>query len=171
MPADPFAATTWEMLAGGLVMLPLGLATAGLFSPSASSILAWVYLVTIGSVVGYTAYTWLLANAPARHRVDLRYVNPVVAIFLGVVFRNEDLTVRILIGAAIVVLRRSLVVRREPPSGDVARGGRQVSRRARRCSSGGRAHAGDSRPVASRSAATTAAVETTVGGSPTPFTP
>jgi drug/metabolite transporter (DMT)-like permease len=43
MPADPFAATGWEMLGGGVAMLPLGLATMGSFSPSTSSILGWVY--------------------------------------------------------------------------------------------------------------------------------
>jgi len=64
MTDDPFAATTYEMLGGGIVMLPFGLATAGSLSPSWASIAAWIYLVTIGSVVGYTADVWLLAHAP-----------------------------------------------------------------------------------------------------------
>jgi drug/metabolite transporter (DMT)-like permease len=116
MPDNPFAATAWEMLVGGFVMLPFGLATAGSFSPSTASILAWIYLVTIGSVVGFTAYTWLLANAPLGIVSTYAYVNPVVAIILGVLFRNEHLTGRILIGAAIVVSAVAVVVRREPPS-------------------------------------------------------
>jgi drug/metabolite transporter (DMT)-like permease len=116
MPADPFAATTYEMLAGGFVMLPLGLATVGSFSPSAGSVLAWLYLVTIGSVVGYTAYTWLLANAPIGTVSTYAYVNPVVAILLGVVFRNEQLTTQILVGATIVVASVAVVVRQEPPA-------------------------------------------------------
>ena len=99
------------MLAGGFVMLPFGLASVGSFSPSTSSILAWLYLVTIGSVVGYTAYTWLLANAPLGLVSTYAYVNPVVAILLGVLFRNEQVTWRILIGAAIVVSAVALVVR------------------------------------------------------------
>ena len=45
--------------------------------------------MTIGSVVGYTAYTWLLANAPLGLVSTYAYVNPVVAILLGVLFRNE----------------------------------------------------------------------------------
>jgi drug/metabolite transporter (DMT)-like permease len=116
MPRDPFAATTLEMLAGGFAMLPFGLASVGSVSPSTGSILAWLYLVTIGSVVGYTAYTWLLANAPLGTVSTYAYVNPVVAILLGVLFRGETLTTQILIGAAIVVASVAVVVRQEPPA-------------------------------------------------------
>jgi drug/metabolite transporter (DMT)-like permease len=116
MPANPFAATAYEMTAGGLVMLPFGLASAGSASPSAASMLAWLYLVTIGSVVGFTAYTWLLANAPLGTVSTYAYVNPVVAILLGVLFRDEEVTVLILAGAAIVVAGVAIVVRQEPPA-------------------------------------------------------
>ncbi len=116
MPASPFAATSWEMLAGGFMMLPVGLTQAGSVSPSTSSILAWLYLVTIGSVVGYTAYTWLLANASLGLVSTYAYVNPVVAILLGVLFRNEQITIRIAIGAAIVVSSVAVVVRQEAPT-------------------------------------------------------
>jgi drug/metabolite transporter (DMT)-like permease len=116
MPANPFAATSWEMLGGGLAMLPFGIATAGSLAPSTSSILGWLYLVTIGSVVGYTAYTWLLANAPLGLVSTYAYVNPVVAIILGVLFRNELLDWQLLLGAAIVVAAVALVVRQEPPA-------------------------------------------------------
>jgi drug/metabolite transporter (DMT)-like permease len=116
MPSNPFAATSWEMLAGGFMMLPFGLTQTGSLSPSTSSILAWLYLVTIGSVVGYTAYTWLLANAPLGLVSTYAYVNPVVAILLGVLFRNESLTIRILIGAAVVVSAVAVVLRQEPPA-------------------------------------------------------
>jgi len=116
MPKDAFAATTWVMLCGGVAMLPFGIATAGSVSPSTESILAWLYLVTIGSVVGFTAYTWLLANAPLATVSTYAYVNPVVAILLGVVFLGESLDVQILVGAAIVVASVAVVVRREPPA-------------------------------------------------------
>jgi drug/metabolite transporter (DMT)-like permease len=115
MPEDPFAATTYEMLAGGLVMLPIGLLTVDSFSPSVSSVVAWLYLVTCGSVVGYTAYTWLLHHAPLGTVSTYAYVNPVVAIVLGVLFLDESLTAQILVGAAIVVASVAVVVRREPP--------------------------------------------------------
>src|SRR5436190_12143234 len=115
MPSDPFAATTYEMLAGGLVLLPFSLFTVHHLSPSATSILGWIYLVTFGSIVGYTAYSWLLANAPLGLVSTYAYVNPVVAITLGVLFRGESVTWRLLIGAAIVVVAVAAVVRREPP--------------------------------------------------------
>jgi drug/metabolite transporter (DMT)-like permease len=116
MPADPFAATAWTMLAGGFVMLPFGLPTLASTSPSVASALGWVYLVTIGSVVGFTAYTWLLARAPLTLVSTYAYVNPVVAILLGVLFRNESVSVRMLVGATIVVSSVALVVRKEPPA-------------------------------------------------------
>jgi drug/metabolite transporter (DMT)-like permease len=116
MPDDPFAATAYEMLAGGLVMLPIALFTVHDFSPSTASILGWIYLVTFGSIVGYTAYVWLLANAPLGLVSTYAYVNPVVAIALGVLFRGEELTWRLLLGAAIVVVSVATVVRQEPPS-------------------------------------------------------
>ena len=99
MPDDPFSATSYEMLAGGLIMFVPSLFTVHAFAPSAGSIAGWVYLVIFGSVVGYTAYVWLLANAPISLVSTYAYVNPVVAISLGVLFRGEHLTWRLLIGA------------------------------------------------------------------------
>ena len=72
--------------------------------------------MTIGSVVGFTAYTWLLAHAPLSTVSTYAYVNPIVAILLGVLFRSEHLTGRILIGAAVVVAAVAVVVRKEPPA-------------------------------------------------------
>jgi drug/metabolite transporter (DMT)-like permease len=120
MPDDPFAAASFEMFAGGLVMLPISLFTIhhGLH-PSTTSIIGWVYLVTFGSIVGYTAYTWLLANAPLGMISTYAYVNPVVAITLGVLFRGEHLTWRLLVGAVIIVVAVAAVVRQEPPAATV----------------------------------------------------
>jgi drug/metabolite transporter (DMT)-like permease len=114
LPSDPFAATSIEMLAGGFVLLPIGAFTVHHFSPAASSIAGWLYLVTFGSVVGYTAYVWLLANAPLGMVSTYAYVNPVVAITLGVLFRGEHVTWRLLAGAVVVVAAVAAVVRREP---------------------------------------------------------
>jgi drug/metabolite transporter (DMT)-like permease len=116
MPADPFVATMYEMLAGGVAMLPIGLVTMDSFSPSASAVVAWLYLVTFGSVVGYTAYTWLLHHAPLSTVSTYAYANPVVAIVLGALVRDEELTLQILVGAAIVIASVAVVVRQEPPT-------------------------------------------------------
>ena len=116
MPDDPFAATSLEMLTGGFVMFVPSLFTVHGFSPSTESVVGWLYLITFGSVIGYTAYVWLLANAPLGMVSTYAYVNPVVAITLGVLFRGEHLTAQILVGAAIVVVAVAVVVRQEPPA-------------------------------------------------------
>ena len=69
VPKDALVATGYETLIGGLVLTVIGLATtsASELDPSGwstRSVFGLVYLILIGSVVGYTAYAWLLANAP-----------------------------------------------------------------------------------------------------------
>lgn len=64
---------------------------------------AVLYLVIFGSLIGYTAYTWLVDNAPARLTSTYAYVNPVVAILLGWLVLNETLSGRALTGSAIVI--------------------------------------------------------------------
>ncbi len=115
MPRDSFAATSFEMLAGGLILLPIGLATTHPhFSQfSGRSIFGFFYLVTFGSVIGYTAYVWLLDNAPLGKVATYAYVNPVVAIALGVIVLHESLTWTIALGAVLVLACVAVVVRRE----------------------------------------------------------
>ena len=114
LPRDAFVATTFEMLAGGLILLPVGIAQRP--DPgaiSATSLVAFAYLVLVGSLVGFTAYVWLLHHAPLGTVSTYAYVNPVVAIALGVLFLDEDVTWRIALGAAIVLASVAVVVRRE----------------------------------------------------------
>jgi len=115
LPADSFAATAYEMLCGGLILLPIGLATTHphVSHFSARSIGGFFYLVTFGSVVGYTAYVWLLDNAPLGTVATYAYVNPVVAIALGAVVLHESLTWTIGIGALLVLACVALVVPQE----------------------------------------------------------
>jgi drug/metabolite transporter (DMT)-like permease len=115
LPRDSFAATAVEMLAGGLIQLPIALATThphfGSFS--GRSIGGFVYLVTFGSLIGYTAFVWLLDNAPIQRVATYAYVNPVVAIGLGALVLHESITWSIGLGAAIVLASVAIVVRRE----------------------------------------------------------
>jgi len=114
LPEDAFVATTYEMLAGGLIFLPAGLTQEPHpDSFSAGSLLAFAYLVAFGSLVGYTAYVWLLHHVPLGTVATYAYVNPVVAITLGVLFLDESLTRRIALGAAIVLGSVAIVVRQE----------------------------------------------------------
>ena len=117
LPRDSFAATAYEMLAGGAILLPIGALTTHprLDAVSARSAFGWVYLVTFGSIVGYTAYVWLLDNAPLGRVATYAYVNPVVAIALGALVLHESITWTIGLGAALVLACVALVVRREAP--------------------------------------------------------
>jgi drug/metabolite transporter (DMT)-like permease len=115
MPRDSFAATSYEMLTGGLILLPIGLTvTHPHFSHfSGRSIGGFFYLVTFGSVIGYTAFVWLLDNAPIGKVATYAYVNPVVAITLGAIVLRESLTWTIAAGAVLVLACVAIVVQRE----------------------------------------------------------
>ena len=127
LPRDSFAATSYEMLAGGLVLLAIALPTTDpdVSAFSARSIGGWFYLVTFGSVVGYTAYVWLLDNAPIGRVATYAYVNPVVAIVLGVIVLHESVTWTIAIGAVLVLACVAVVVRTEavPPEAEAVGAG------------------------------------------------
>jgi drug/metabolite transporter (DMT)-like permease len=101
-------------------LLPIGLvATHPHFGQfSGRSIFGWAYLVTAGSLIGFTAYVWLLDNAPIGTVATYAYVNPVVAIALGAIVLHESLTWTIGVGALLVLACVALVLRSEPtPSG------------------------------------------------------
>ena len=114
LPQDAFVATAFEMLAGGVLFLPFGLAQRPDPSEfSAISLVAFAYLILVGSLVGFTAYVWLLHHVPLGTVSTYAYVNPVVAIALGMLFLHERITWRIALGAAIVLASVAIVVRRE----------------------------------------------------------
>ena len=99
---------------GGLILLPFGLAQRP--DPTefaAKSLVAFAYLILVGSLIGFTAYVWLLHHVPLGTVSTYAYVNPVVAITLGVVFLDERVTWRIALGAAIVLASVAVVVTRE----------------------------------------------------------
>lgn len=80
---------------------------------SAESALGFVYLVVFGSLLAFTAYTWLLQNAPIQRVATYAYVNPVVAVVLGWLILSEEITGTILVGAAVIVTSVAFIVRRE----------------------------------------------------------
>jgi drug/metabolite transporter (DMT)-like permease len=118
MPASPFASTSVEMLAGGVLMLIVSPLIGELdgFSFSRVQTSAWwalLYLVFVGSLLGFTAFVWLARNAPLSLVSTYAYVNPVVAVFLGWLFLSEPITAAIAAGGALAVLGVFLVVRSE----------------------------------------------------------
>jgi drug/metabolite transporter (DMT)-like permease len=122
LPADPLVSTGWQMLFGGLVILVVGLVAgeAGEFRPSEfslRSVLALAYLVVFGSWLAFTAYAWLLQNAPISKVATYAYVNPVVAIGLGWLVLGETIAPMALVAATVIVASVALVVRSETPSG------------------------------------------------------
>lgn len=77
---------------------------------------AWLgYLVVVGSLVAFSAYVWLLANAPISLTATYAYVNPVVAVCLGALVLSEPVTAAVLLGGAVVVVGVGLVVSSERP--------------------------------------------------------
>ena len=107
----PFAATGWEMTLAGLVNLALALAM-GDFSRttwSTSGYLSIAYLVTGGSLIGFTAYIWLLEHVPTSKVATYAYVNPVVAVLLGWLILHEKVDGYVLAGTAVIICGVALV--------------------------------------------------------------
>lgn len=118
MPDDPFVSTMAQMLTGGALMIVAGVARGELSgldpsSFSAASLWALAYLVVFGSLLAFTAYVWLLRNAPISKVATYAYVNPVVAIGLGWMILSEEVTPVILVGASIIVASVAAIVRME----------------------------------------------------------
>jgi drug/metabolite transporter (DMT)-like permease len=97
-----------EMLIGGGTMLVVsglsgewGRVSAASFTPSA--ITALLYLVLAGSILGFSAYKWLLANVRPALAGTYAFVNPVVAMLLGWAFAGEAMTGRLVLAMALIV--------------------------------------------------------------------
>ena len=108
MPRSAFLATGMEMLAGGLALAGAGLllgelGRADVSAFSIRSVAAFGYLIVFGSIVAFTAYTWLLANVPTSTAATYAYVNPIVAVALGAILLSEPITPRTLIATAIIL--------------------------------------------------------------------
>jgi drug/metabolite transporter (DMT)-like permease len=118
LPRDPLASVGWQMLLGGIAILAVGLAIGEggdvhVEAFSGRSLLALAYLVVFGSWVAYTAYAWLLQNAPISKVATYAYVNPLVAIVLGWLVLDEVVTSTTIVGATVIVASVALVVRTE----------------------------------------------------------
>ncbi len=114
LPSNALVSTAMEMLAGGALMLIAGLllgegAQIRFDRISLLSVSALGYLVAFGSLIGFTAYVWLLkVSTPARVST-YAFVNPVVAVFLGWIFAGEALSLRALTAAAIIIAAVMLI--------------------------------------------------------------
>lgn len=118
---SPFMSAAGQMLCGGALMLVAGwlLGERMHAVPSAKGSLAVLYLVTFGSIVGFSAYVWLLRHVRPALASSYAYVNPPIAVLFGVLLAGERFSMHalgamavILAGVAIVTLKRT---RPQPP--------------------------------------------------------
>lgn len=118
VPRDALVATTYEMAIGGTVAVVAGFALGEGpdLDPAAVPARGWValgYLVVVGSMLAYSAYAWLLQNAPISLTGTYAYVNPAVAVALGALVLHEPVTGVVLAGGGLAILGVALVVTAE----------------------------------------------------------
>ena len=115
LPVRPLVAASMEMLWAGVLFGMLSLVTGELGRVhwqgiSRTSWLALLYLIVFGSLIGFSAYVWLLRSAPLSLVSTYAYVNPVVAVVLGAIFIGEALTPRVVIAGSIILAAVALIV-------------------------------------------------------------
>jgi drug/metabolite transporter (DMT)-like permease len=120
LPESPLLSASMQMLAAAVFLGVAGLAsgeTSGIHADTFSTkpLIAFVYLVVVGSLIAFSAYAWLLKNVRISIVSTYAFVNPVVAVALGTVFLNETIGwTTVIAGAAIVVAVVSIVTARAP---------------------------------------------------------
>ncbi|HJQ09609.1 MAG TPA: EamA family transporter [Gemmatimonadaceae bacterium] len=114
LPRSGLLTTGMEMLGGGILMLIAGAVSGELAhfdvrhisGPSAAGL---IYLITFGSLLGFTSYIWLLDKVTPARLGTYAYVNPVVAVILGWAIAHETLSLRTAVAAAIVICAVALI--------------------------------------------------------------
>ncbi len=119
LPRAPLLGTAMQSLAGGALLIFVGLlsgqgARLDWSGVSLRSVLALGYLIVFGSMLGFSAYTWLLGAAPPSRVSTYAYINPVVAVILGWAFAGERITPRMLAATAVIIAGVVLVITARP---------------------------------------------------------
>jgi drug/metabolite transporter (DMT)-like permease len=120
LPDDPLVSTTVQLIAAGAVLVVAGglLGELGDLRPgrfSDDSLIAFAYLVVPGSLVAYSAFVWLLRNAPIGTVATYAYVNPVVAVAVGGLLLGERVSATMAVGGALILGSVALVVAQRVP--------------------------------------------------------
>jgi drug/metabolite transporter (DMT)-like permease len=115
LPSRPLVATGLQMISGAAVLVILGslhgeVPKLHLEAISSDSIVAFVYLTAIGSILAFTTYGWLLRVAPLPFIATYAYVNPVVAVLLGALVLHESIEPRTLVAGSVIVTAVALIV-------------------------------------------------------------
>ncbi|HZD31181.1 MAG TPA: EamA family transporter [Candidatus Angelobacter sp.] len=111
MKVDPLVATGWEMCFASFAHCVLALTTGQYHRAvfTRRGVIAVLYLVVFGSWVGYTAYVWLLKHVPTPKVATYAYVNPIVAVILGMIFLRESFDHFMLAGTVVITAAVVLV--------------------------------------------------------------
>jgi drug/metabolite transporter (DMT)-like permease len=114
LPPSRLLVTSLEMVAGGGLILLVAVLAGQLnhfnpFQVSAEAWLSWLFLVVFGSLVGFTAYIWLLGATSIAKAGTYAYVNPVVAVFLGWAILGEPVTGRTIVATLVILVGVALV--------------------------------------------------------------
>jgi drug/metabolite transporter (DMT)-like permease len=117
LPKNTLVFTAYEMLAGGISLTLAGFvkgeSISDFLDATSWSWFWFVYLIIFGSIAAYTAYLWLVANAPVSLTATYAYVNPIIAVALGSLFLDELITSAYAIGGLIILVGVILVVSAE----------------------------------------------------------
>jgi drug/metabolite transporter (DMT)-like permease len=131
-PPSALIANAVQMLAGGVALLAVGTAAGelgrlDLAAASNRSLLSVLYLIVAGSLIGFTAYTYLLQVSTPAKVSTYAYVNPVVAVLLGWAFAGEQITARTLAAAAVILAGVAIITM----AGGAPTGARSTTRASR----------------------------------------
>ena len=115
VPGSPLLSSGMELIFGGILVLIasfiLGEPSEFHFSQvSMKSFCALLYLIVFGSVIAFSAYIWLLGNTSATRISTHTYVNPIIAVFLGWLIADEQITIALLMATAIIIMSVYLVL-------------------------------------------------------------
>ncbi|MFH8370369.1 EamA family transporter [Streptomyces sp. NPDC018031] len=115
LPAHPMVASAIEMIAAGVLLLVLGLirgeaARLEVSEISGASLAGLTWLVFAGSIVAFTAYMYANSTLPNHTVATYAYVNPVIAVVLGVTIGGEAIGANVYLGGAIIVSAVALIV-------------------------------------------------------------
>jgi drug/metabolite transporter (DMT)-like permease len=111
---DPFLASSLQMLSGGAALAVAALVHGdfGQLDFGAITSRAWgafIYLVAIGSLVGFSTFVWLMKHSTPARVATYAYVNPVVAVFLGWLILDEPITARTIVASVIIVTAVAII--------------------------------------------------------------
>ncbi len=115
LPKSSLLTVSMEMLSGGVLLVIVSSIfenwdNLSLHTISAKSFLSIIYLIVFGSLVAFTAYIWLLEKAGPSRATTYAYVNPVVAVFLGWMLGGEEMNLRIIVSAVIIISAVAIII-------------------------------------------------------------